>query len=577
MKQLDKENLDEWIFDSLEGNLTEGEQEELNAYLSQNPDAKIEFEAWSNTYIKEPEIPFPDEDKLLRRGRIVRPVWLRWGLNILGLVLICLVSINAFHFFSSPDKESDNTQSAKNIEESDVQSAKTVQEVQEKVIDEPTAQSQLETESLSDIPKEAIADIHESTENSAVKQETAKRTSISTTEQPVSPSPKASSSESKYAEGVIFKSEVESTKESIPRKDAGNEEIPRPDNISDRETEQEANEEFDNENTNDSSEEAMSVKNTTEDDQGAPQSGLADDESNSQNNNPTPMDSTLHPTPIIIDQVVAGAVNVSVTSTSEKPDSIPDAEESTEPAPRDTLIETADSSQTILPIDTVSNAIEEPDSNKSGEYKKFSVGPYFAVNNNIYRVKILVDNFEPQRFGGNFSFQYSGGINLSYRFQKRLAVDIGLWYSQKRKLNEIERISDTTNISGTLTYDLSGKYLELPIRLKFFITAEKFRLYASGGITLNSNFPTKTPSTYEFKYADGSSDKITLKPSSIGVSAVLSAGIEIDLGAKFAFYAEPIFVYALTPVVKHPTYDKMLVDHFINTFGLGVGVYYKFN
>ena len=36
MKQLDKENLDEWIFDSLEGNLTAGEQTELNAYLSQN-------------------------------------------------------------------------------------------------------------------------------------------------------------------------------------------------------------------------------------------------------------------------------------------------------------------------------------------------------------------------------------------------------------------------------------------------------------------------------------------------------------------------------------------------------------
>ena len=88
MKQLDKANLDEWLFDSLEGNLTEGEQEELNAYLSQNPDAKVEFEAWSNTYIKEPEIPFPGEDKLIRGRRTTSAVWVRWGLNVLAFILL---------------------------------------------------------------------------------------------------------------------------------------------------------------------------------------------------------------------------------------------------------------------------------------------------------------------------------------------------------------------------------------------------------------------------------------------------------------------------------------------------------
>ncbi|HIO72267.1 MAG TPA: hypothetical protein EYN38_04080, partial [Flavobacteriales bacterium] len=104
MKQLDKANLDEWLFDSLEGNLTEGEQEELNAYLSQNPDARIEFEAWSNTYINEPEIPFPDEDKLLRRGRRIRSVWMRWGLNVLAFILICYLGLKTVGFFDSSDR-----------------------------------------------------------------------------------------------------------------------------------------------------------------------------------------------------------------------------------------------------------------------------------------------------------------------------------------------------------------------------------------------------------------------------------------------------------------------------------------
>ncbi|MEY4595888.1 MAG: hypothetical protein RLZZ506_302, partial [Bacteroidota bacterium] len=64
------DNIDQWLFDAIEGNLSPDQQQLLEEFIAQHPDLDLEAEAWSlSTYSAAP-ITFEPKAALYRKKRI---------------------------------------------------------------------------------------------------------------------------------------------------------------------------------------------------------------------------------------------------------------------------------------------------------------------------------------------------------------------------------------------------------------------------------------------------------------------------------------------------------------------------
>jgi len=210
----------------------------------------------------------------------------------------------------------------------------------------------------------------------------------------------------------------------------------------------------------------------------------------------------------------------------------------------------------------------------SSKYPIFSVGPFLAYNNSKYTVitnNTMGDYVKRIRdLGGASPFEYSAGINFNFRHSKNFAVEAGVWYSQERTL--FLALDSTPGVA----FNYSGKYLDIPVRLKYHLQLEKLTFYASAGVLFNFNFPAKTRSTYQ--HLDYKTTyTVTLMPASAGINALIAMGVQFDVSPKLSMYIEPAYTYAFSPIIKHPTFKGVAVDHYTNTIGIGVGLFYKLN
>ena len=547
MKQLDKANLDEWIFDSLEGNLTEGEQEELNDYLSQNPDAKIEFEAWSNTYIKEPEIPFPGEDKLIRGRRTTTAVWMRWGLNVLAFILLCYLGLKMAGLFDSSDSTGgDKVENAAQTEEekdqTTSQEASMTEDVEE-VVDERIP---LEASDITESQPESKADnssidapaapgeprsINEAAVSSTANEDDPGSTHVAIEDGPTS----VPGEQDVSNEGSVAKPPVDEDTATTPAVILAAATIE--DGVVDNEKTEDPSLSLAGESSN-----AASIDTL----QSQPGSVDADNnEANTSDSMSTEIlsdNDSIDPGAAAIDTALSDGLDSATVEEVNKPDTT--QQKKTE---------------------------EKADSSK---YPIFSVGPFLAYNNSKYRVianNTMGDYVNRIRdLGGTSPFEYSAGINFNYRPSRHFSIETGVWYSQERTLD----LALDTAIG--VAFDYSGKYLEVPFRLKYHIPLGKVTLYTSAGVMFNFNFPTNTLSTYE--HIDrGAGYKITLMPASAGINALAGVGVQYDVSAKLSMYIEPAYTYAFSPIVKHPTFSDVAIDHYTNTIGIGVGLFYKLN
>jgi len=90
MKTIDHSNLDEWLFDYFEGNLTLPEKEKLTCFLNKNPALKADYDSWKNSYINETEIAYPGANNLLKPKK-TGINWFKWPLYF-GIVFLGLIS-----------------------------------------------------------------------------------------------------------------------------------------------------------------------------------------------------------------------------------------------------------------------------------------------------------------------------------------------------------------------------------------------------------------------------------------------------------------------------------------------------
>ncbi|WMJ72358.1 hypothetical protein RCC89_04165 [Cytophagaceae bacterium ABcell3] len=67
MKVINKKNLDEWLFEYFEGNLSAKGQDTLHQFMEANPECLEEFDLWKETFISEPTPANLPVEKLLKR------------------------------------------------------------------------------------------------------------------------------------------------------------------------------------------------------------------------------------------------------------------------------------------------------------------------------------------------------------------------------------------------------------------------------------------------------------------------------------------------------------------------------
>lgn len=84
MKPIDPHNLDEWMFEYLEGNLGADDELVLEEHLASHPDSKVEFEAWKATYLAPATLAYPDQQQLLK------PAFPAWGWGVGAFLLLLL-------------------------------------------------------------------------------------------------------------------------------------------------------------------------------------------------------------------------------------------------------------------------------------------------------------------------------------------------------------------------------------------------------------------------------------------------------------------------------------------------------
>lgn len=90
--KISSRNIDKWLFDYYEGNLTEEQMQELDLYCLLNPEADAEKMAWEQAYMKEDSVPvFEDKDDL-----IVAPFWTADKVVFAALLLLLLPTITLF-------------------------------------------------------------------------------------------------------------------------------------------------------------------------------------------------------------------------------------------------------------------------------------------------------------------------------------------------------------------------------------------------------------------------------------------------------------------------------------------------
>ena len=65
-----RQNIDRWLFDYTEGNLSSDQESLLEKFLLNNPDIEVDLDAWQEAKLVPEEIVLTDKNKFKRKRRL---------------------------------------------------------------------------------------------------------------------------------------------------------------------------------------------------------------------------------------------------------------------------------------------------------------------------------------------------------------------------------------------------------------------------------------------------------------------------------------------------------------------------
>lgn len=99
-------NIDRWLFELMEGNLSPEQVAQLEAFLIRHPELDVDKDMWELAKVDSQEVEFPNQEKLFRR----KPVGLYMSLGFASIVILLGLGVNNYQ-----KQYSDTINFAKNI------------------------------------------------------------------------------------------------------------------------------------------------------------------------------------------------------------------------------------------------------------------------------------------------------------------------------------------------------------------------------------------------------------------------------------------------------------------------------
>jgi type IX secretion system PorP/SprF family membrane protein len=90
-------NIDRWLFELMEGNLSPEQEAQLEAFLLQHPELDVDKDMWQLAHIETEELIFPQQEKLLKK-RSLAPLFM----TICGLFFLLFSADQTERFFPNP-------------------------------------------------------------------------------------------------------------------------------------------------------------------------------------------------------------------------------------------------------------------------------------------------------------------------------------------------------------------------------------------------------------------------------------------------------------------------------------------
>ena len=150
-------NIDLWLFELAEGNLTPEQIEQLESFLIRHPELEVDRDVWEKARIESSEIHYPHQNKLRRR-----PIgWYAAGAASIILVL----SVGGYYY--------SDTEFKSGLVTADENSSSLIEKLaaQEILVDVPDIQLDIENDVLNIVPQQIIVTIPEAVINLAVNDE----------------------------------------------------------------------------------------------------------------------------------------------------------------------------------------------------------------------------------------------------------------------------------------------------------------------------------------------------------------------------------------------------------------------
>jgi type IX secretion system PorP/SprF family membrane protein len=116
-------NIDRWLFELMEGNLSAEQEQQLEAFLLQHPELDVDRDMWEMATVQKEEVVYPHQDRIVRRKPVglfmmagFTSIAIFIGLGIIDFVSSSTNSIYTQQQLATEQTTSEQTTSAQNIQ-----------------------------------------------------------------------------------------------------------------------------------------------------------------------------------------------------------------------------------------------------------------------------------------------------------------------------------------------------------------------------------------------------------------------------------------------------------------------------
>ena len=168
-------------------------------------------------------------------------------------------------------------------------------------------------------------------------------------------------------------------------------------------------------------------------------------------------------------------------------------------------------------------------------------------------------------------FGYTTGINAILKFNKSIALEMGVQFSDKgmqTKMIKIEQEDPDQSIPDEIHNTWHYYYIDIPIKANYFILKGKLNLFVSPGLSTNIFWVQKRVHS-EFNPDNEETYFMSEGFNRFNMAVLFGTGIDYFFSKKFNLRIEPIFRYSLTPL------NNSELKRYQYSIGANFGLYYK--